>query len=121
MMKRSSGRNFLRTCPSQKCKMIPEDDLAISSKHEHQFGVYSKSAKRSPWKLDTITDGLERAFDCVAEHSGYRIGIMVLSDDHSGTIYWTSRDPELYNSPVLQDRWRMLALTSPRSCRTGEL
>lgn len=78
---------------------LPEDDVQAAKRHRLQFRVMFKSTARGRWTLHLsgivdLREAFNRAHDLsdVAE-------VGILTSD--GFIYWTSRNPAIFNSTII--------------------
>jgi len=78
---------------------IPSSDIEIAAQRALQFDVFTKDARGKPWTAHTRGLSLGDAIGEAQRLSGtvYEVGVLV-----RGKIYWTTRDPDLFNSTVLQ-------------------
>ncbi|OJJ21032.1 hypothetical protein BKI52_10690 [marine bacterium AO1-C] len=78
---------------------IPGRDIKESTSLGQRFGVYQKAGRGKPWiPVEEGITSLEYALSKAVEVQAWETGIIT----QSGLIYWTSHNPDLFNSTVIQ-------------------
>lgn len=86
---------------------IPSEDLKMAVENRLLFKVVTKAGKGKRWeRVGEDTHSLEEAIGQASSISAYQSGVFVVTRNGS-FIYWTSDEPDLYNSTVLNfaARW----------------
>jgi hypothetical protein len=79
------------------------EDLKMAREKGLLFEVATKSGKGQRWvtvgeRTHSLEEALARAKDMVA----FQSAVFVLDKHQAGTFYWSSDDPDLYNSTALR-------------------
>ncbi len=78
------------------------DDARAARERGLRFKVARKEARGARWEtVEAGLDDLERAVALARTVGAYESGVLVHHPDTSGSIYWTSRYPDLLNTTVI--------------------
>jgi hypothetical protein len=72
-------------------------DAHLARQKGYRFDVYTKERHQAPWILfDADIDDLVEAVEVARGLNAWETGVMM-----DGSIYWTSRNPDLLNTTVM--------------------
>jgi hypothetical protein len=81
---------------------VPLEDIEKASKRGLVFKVADKQGPGRRWQfVDEFIDSIEVAVARAKDMGGYESAVFLPTQQANGFLYWTSRDPELFNSTVL--------------------
>lgn len=82
---------------------IPLKDVETARRDRLFFKVASKRAKGQKWIY--VGEGTHSLQDALSQAQGlnaYESAVFVISRESFGSIYWSSLDPDLFNSTVIE-------------------
>lgn len=82
--------------------MAPETDIAAAAEHRRQFYVSRKIEKRWSRVSDSVFD-LQDAMEFALL---YEDAAVFMTTDSGGFIYWSSKNPSIYNSSIISEPLR---------------
>lgn len=80
--------------------MRPENDVEVARRNQARFSVARKEKQFAPWIRFYETSDIDDALTRAAKTTAFEVAVLVETAS-GGSIYWTSKIPDLFNSTVL--------------------
>lgn len=82
---------------------IPLNDAEMARNQGLVFRIALKRGKGQKWEyVEEPLDSIETAIARAKEVHGFEIGVFVVTNRSTGMLYWSSLDPGLFNSTVIE-------------------
>lgn len=80
----------------------PSYDLELATQLRLRFTVVTKAAIRRAWVRHGELASLAEACAAVESLDAFEVGSFLVHRDNNGSVYWTTRAPDVYNTTVLE-------------------